>query len=77
MLAALHPPTYVHSRMEAQISLCLATHLVDLKPELFIGILGLNSVEEVKRERNYRSTYHLLKNVHDHARNPKTDDTRQ
>ena len=39
-LAALHPPTYIHSRMVARISSCLARHLMDIHPELFYGICG-------------------------------------
>ncbi len=34
-LAALHPPTYIHSQMVARISRCLAEHLIRLRPELF------------------------------------------
>ena len=34
-LAALHPPTYIHSQMVARISRCMAGHLFSMKPELF------------------------------------------
>lgn len=39
-LAALHPPTYVHSRQVADISKCLAECLIDNSPELFADELG-------------------------------------
>lgn len=50
-MAALHPPTYVHSCMVANISRCLARHVVDLYPEKLIGFLGMKSVIEVKEKK--------------------------
>lgn len=47
LLAAMHPPTYVHSRMVAQFTGCLCGHLIDMHPELFVGILECDSVEKV------------------------------
>lgn len=41
-LAALHPPTYIHSQMVARISRCLSGHLYSMKPEflrIFVFIL--------------------------------------
>ena len=35
LLAALHPPTYVHSMMVAMLSRCIASHLYHAAPELF------------------------------------------
>ena len=46
--AAFHPPTYIHSLMVAQITVCLAGHLLRRQPELFVGVLGYNSVEAVR-----------------------------
>ena len=34
-IAAVHPPTYVHTRSVADLSLCIAQHLFKEKPELF------------------------------------------
>ncbi len=42
-LAAIHPPTYVHSLQVAQISRCLGRHLYARKPELF----GNRSIFEI------------------------------
>lgn len=42
-LAALHPPTYVHSRQVADISKCLAECLIEEKPELFADELGCDT----------------------------------
>ena len=50
-LAALHPPTYIHSRMVGQISVCLCSYLVDIKPEILVGTFGCSSVEEVQERR--------------------------
>ena len=40
LIAAIHPPTYVHSLSVADLSLCIATHLAQRKPELFEGVPG-------------------------------------
>ena len=47
LLAALHPPTYVHTQMVAHIAECLCGHLIRLHPDLFIGICGCKTEEEV------------------------------
>ncbi len=52
LLAAFHPPTYVHSVMVAKISRCLARHLLDEDPSLFIGTPGNETLEDVQRNRN-------------------------
>ena len=50
-LAALHPPTYIHTQMVGQITVCLAEHLMDIRPELFIGLCRCKTVQEVSRYR--------------------------
>ncbi len=59
-LAALHPPTYIHSVMVALISRCLAANLLTLKPELFIGIEGCPSKEKAAeyKDKILNFTYH-------------------
>ncbi len=52
MLAAMHPPTYVHSRMVAQFSVCLCGHLIDMSPELLIGVEGSETAEDVVKKRD-------------------------
>ena len=52
LLAAMHPPTYVHSRMVAQFAVCLCGHLIDSSPELLIGTEGCETAEEVVQNRN-------------------------
>ncbi len=52
-LAALHPPTYVHSKMVANITGCLARHLMRIHPELFDDVytfLGLENRPENQDE---------------------------
>ncbi len=50
-LAALHPPTYIHSVMVAMLSRCLCNHLIDTRPELLIGVNGCESAEDVRARR--------------------------
>ena len=47
LMAALHPPTYVHTLSVADFSTCLTNALIDKEPERFVGLLGCKSVEEV------------------------------
>ncbi len=73
-LAAFHPPTYVHSMMVAGLSRCLCSHLLDVAPELFIGVLGTESVEMVRRRREemISFTYHAAL-CHDFGKLPILD----
>ena len=58
--AAVHPPTYVHINMVARFAECMARHLLDSNPELFIGFPGCDTVEQVisKKEQILYYTYH-------------------
>lgn len=56
-LAALHPPTYIHSRMVAYISRCLTEHLLEKKPELFVGICGCTSACNANEHATQISAY--------------------
>ncbi len=51
LLAAFHAPSYVHSVMVAKISRCLCHHLIDREPELFVGVRGNDSLEDVRKNR--------------------------
>ncbi len=59
-LAALHPPTYIHSVMVGKLARCLCAHLADRMPGLLVGIAGCDSVEAVRgnRERIANFAYH-------------------
>ena len=46
-LAAIHPPTYIHSNMVAKFTMCLTRHLLCRQPELFVSFPGCGSVEAV------------------------------
>ncbi len=46
-MAALHPPTYIHSMLVAELSRCICRHMLRLKPEAFIGIDGYKDKDEV------------------------------
>jgi HD-GYP domain-containing protein (c-di-GMP phosphodiesterase class II) len=50
-LAALHPPTYVHSMMVAKLSVYLCQRLIDRYPEWLVGALGCESTREVVQNR--------------------------
>ena len=49
-IAALHPPTYVHSTMVAQFTRCITRHLMRIRPDLFeevFDFLGTDDVDTV------------------------------
>lgn len=46
-LAAVHPPTFIHSNMVAKITSCLVRHLLKRSPELFASFPGTGSRETV------------------------------
>ncbi len=49
--AAIHPPTYVHCNMVARFAECMARHLLNSNPELFIGFPGCDTLEKVIAEK--------------------------
>jgi HD-GYP domain-containing protein (c-di-GMP phosphodiesterase class II) len=50
-MAALHPPTYVHSRQVADISKCLADRLLETNPGVFVKEFGYGSADEAAGDR--------------------------
>ncbi|MBR6316689.1 MAG: hypothetical protein IKR58_06790 [Lachnospiraceae bacterium] len=50
-MAAIHPPTYVHSQMVGQLTECLCGHLIRLMPERLIGVCDTTNAEDVKEKR--------------------------
>ena len=56
-IAAIHPPTYVHSVMVGQISERLAYHLLRIEPERFIGMPGIKSRDDVLKHKDDILTY--------------------
>lgn len=58
--AAVHPPTYVHINMVARFAECMARHLLDIHPELFVGFPGCDTTAQVvsKKEEILFYTYH-------------------
>ena len=59
-MAALHPPTYVHSVMVAKITRCLCSELIDHQPALLVGALGCATPGDVllRREEICEFAYH-------------------
>ncbi len=51
-LAALHPPTYVHSMMVAKLSSYLCEQLIERDPKWLVGTPGCESVEDVVANRS-------------------------
>ena len=60
LMAALHPPTYVHSLSVAAIAECLVRHLLARSPGLFTDMEGFASARDVERngETIADLTYH-------------------
>ena len=52
IIAAIHPPTYIHSQMVGLITECLCRYLTDMRPELLIGIAGTKSAGEVIEQKD-------------------------
>ena len=63
LMAAMHPPTYIHSIGVADIALFLATHLLEKNPAPLVGIAGTADVSEVPAQRES-----VLNFVHEAAR---------
>ena len=59
-MAAVHPPTYVHSLMVGQLTECLCDHLIRKSPWRLVGMLGCASAQEVVQRRHelVRFAYH-------------------
>ena len=49
LLATVHPPSYAHSLTVADLSVCIAKKLIGKQPEVFIGMPGCRSQEDVCR----------------------------
>ena len=58
--AAFHPQTYIHSIMVANITQCIASHLMKKQPGLFKGVCGCPDAESVPAysERIREYAYH-------------------
>ena len=52
LVAALHPPTYVHTLSVADLTQCLVGHLIDRNPTLFVGLCDCMTPEEVRTSRD-------------------------
>lgn len=51
-MAAIHPPTYVHSCMVGLLAECLCYHLLKYNPELFVGVQGNDTVDKVMKYKD-------------------------
>ena len=57
LMAALHPPTYVHTLSVAAFAKGLATHLIRKQPELFTGMPGCDTKEDVLKDADAIADY--------------------
>ena len=59
-MSALHPPTFIHSRMVALISSRLSYHLISNNPKVFVGMPGFDNEADVinKTEEIINFVYH-------------------
>ena len=58
LLAAIHPPTYVHSMSVADLSVCLAKHLFQRHPEMFVHTPGYPDEESVLEHVRHAAACH-------------------
>lgn len=59
-LAAIHPPTYIHSIMVGKLTECMCGYLLDMMPEVLVGVADTVSISQVqeKREKILSYAYH-------------------
>ena len=60
LLAAIHPPTYVHSMSVADLSVCLAKHLFRKHPEMFKNTPGYPDIEAIREHVWHAAACHDL-----------------
>ncbi|MBE5844329.1 MAG: HD domain-containing protein [Butyrivibrio sp.] len=53
MIVRRQPFTYIHSQMVAKIATMIGKEMLDKCPEEFVGIRGIETVEEVQKNRAY------------------------
>ena len=58
LLAAIHPPTYIHSLSVADLSSCLAKHLFKRHPEMFENTPGYPEVDAIADHVWHAAAYH-------------------
>lgn len=60
LMAAMHPPTYIHSLSVADFAKCLTGHLLQTQPKRFIGFLGCRNTADVmnRKEEILDFAYH-------------------
>ena len=51
-MAALHPPTFIHSLSVAQLTECITAEAAERCPEKLIGILDTETAEQVKQRKD-------------------------
>ena len=66
IIAAMHPPTYVHTVNVAEISKYLTERLIDRDPALFVGVCDTKTAEEVReRKEEILEFVHSAAMLHD------------
>lgn len=73
-MAALHPPTYIHSMLVGELSRCICKHMLRIDPASFIGINGFEDEETVKEnEEELISLCYEAAVCHDFGKIPMID----
>ena len=73
-MAAIHPPTYVHSMLVGKLSLCLCKHMLRLKPKAFIGVCGCKKESDVEwKESQIQKFCYNAAICHDFGKIPMID----
>ena len=73
-MAAIHPPTYIHSLMVGELSVCICAHLLKKRPELFSSLTQITgkSKNDVRTKRILDYCYHSAV-CHDFGKIPMID----
>ena len=58
LLAAIHPPTYIHSLSVADLSVCLAQHLFKKHPEMFVNTPGYPNLDAITDHVWHAAAFH-------------------
>ena len=66
MIVRRQPFTYIHSQMVAKIATLIGQKILEEDPEIFVGIRGLETVEDIQKSKAYILSYITISGlVHD------------
>ena len=66
MIVRRQPFTYIHSQMVAKIATLIGQEILDKAPEMFVGVRGLETLEDVQKSKAYLLSFITISGlVHD------------